>query len=103
MSDCERGLRGEVVVERGRAQVAGVSQRLDGRAAIAVRAEAGCGQTEELMTATLDTGHERRVEWEPGHGAAIANVGAGSDERTSIGHSVRLARERPRTVDGRRV
>jgi hypothetical protein len=55
------------------------------------------------MSAALNTGLKRRVEWEPGHGAAIASVSADSDERTSIGDSVRLARALPRTVDGRRV
>jgi hypothetical protein len=93
---CERRLGREVVVERRGAQVAGMGQRLNRRAAIPMGAEDRCGQAEELMTATLDTVLERRVEREPGHDAAIAVVGAGSGEAPSIGPSVRPAQARPR-------
>jgi hypothetical protein len=50
------------------------------------------------MTATLDAALERRVEREPGHDAASG--GAGLGEGPTIGHSVRFALARSRTVEG---
>ena len=67
----ERCLGREVVVEGGRAEVAGVGERLDRRAAIAVRAEDRRRKAEELVTAALDAGGERGVERQPAHGSPV--------------------------------
>jgi hypothetical protein len=47
------------------------------------------------MSAALDAGQEGWVEWEPGHGAAIASVGADSNVGPDIWHSVRFRQARP--------
>ena len=67
-----------------------MGERLDRRAAIAVLTEDRRGQAEQLVTATIETGLECRIEREPGHarpvGGSLAAVGSGID------HSVLCAR-----------
>jgi hypothetical protein len=59
------------VVESRGAEVAGVGERLDRRASIAARSEDGSRKAEELMSAALDAGRERRVERKPAHGSLV--------------------------------
>ena len=61
----QRGLRREVVVEAGRAQVAGVRERLDGRAAVAVLLEDGRGELEQLDAPAIEGAAPVRVQRPP--------------------------------------